>query len=69
MEPKSTVADPYRIIPDSSPQGIAAARHIMIREAAYYRAKERGFAPGHELDDWLHAERQIDALLAAAGRV
>ncbi len=31
-----------------------------IREAAYRKAEERGFAPGHELDDWLEAEREVD---------
>lgn len=31
----------------------------MIAEAAYYRAKERGFAPGNETLDWLEAERDI----------
>lgn len=38
-------------------------REIMIGEAAYYRAASRGFEPGHELDDWLAAEAEIDALL------
>ena len=33
--------------------------HRQIAEAAYYRAAERGFAPGRELEDWLHAEAQI----------
>lgn len=31
----------------------------MIREAAYFRAMQRGFAPGHELEDWLAAEREV----------
>ncbi|SEN50063.1 DUF2934 domain-containing protein [Nitrosomonas marina] len=31
-----------------------------IREAAYYKALERGLAPGHELDDWLTAEKEIN---------
>jgi hypothetical protein len=31
----------------------------LIAEAAYYRAKERGFEPGHELDDWVEAESEI----------
>ncbi len=31
-----------------------------IADAAYYRAKDRGFEPGYELDDWLAAERQIE---------
>lgn len=34
----------------------------MIATAAYYRAEQRNFAPGHELDDWLEAERQIRTL-------
>lgn len=35
-------------------------RHAAIAEAAYLRSKNRGFAPGHELDDWLAAEAEID---------
>lgn len=31
----------------------------MIAAAAYIRAEKRGFAPGHELEDWLAAEREI----------
>jgi hypothetical protein len=30
-----------------------------IAEAAYYRAKQRGFAPGYELKDWIEAEADI----------
>jgi len=30
-----------------------------IAEAAYYRAKQRGFAPGYELSDWVEAESEI----------
>jgi hypothetical protein len=36
------------------------ARRLLIREAAYCKAEARGFAPGHELDDWLEAEREVD---------
>jgi Protein of unknown function (DUF2934) len=39
-------------------------RRAMIAEAAYYRAQQRGFEPGHECDDWLAAQDQIDAALA-----
>ena len=28
----------------------------MIAVAAYYLAEQRGFAPGNDLADWLHAE-------------
>jgi Protein of unknown function (DUF2934) len=40
------------------------AREAMIREAAYYRAESRGFAAGHEADDWAAAEREVDTRLA-----
>jgi hypothetical protein len=30
-----------------------------IAEAAYLRAKERGFEPGHELEDWVEAESEV----------
>jgi Protein of unknown function (DUF2934) len=39
-------------------------RRIMICEAAYYLAEHRGFEAGHEIEDWLVAESQIDAVLA-----
>jgi hypothetical protein len=32
-----------------------------IARRAYELAAQRGFAPGHELDDWLQAEREIEA--------
>jgi DUF2934 family protein len=30
-----------------------------IAIAAYFLAEQRNFSPGHELDDWLSAERQV----------
>jgi Protein of unknown function (DUF2934) len=36
----------------------------MIAERAYFRAEKRGFVPGHELEDWLAAEREIAMLRA-----
>lgn len=35
-------------------------REAMISEAAYYLAQARGFAPGHDLEDWLAAEAALD---------
>jgi hypothetical protein len=35
----------------------------MIATAAYYLAAARNFTPGHELDDWLEAERAVRAKL------
>jgi hypothetical protein len=28
--------------------------------AAYFRAERRGFAPGHEIEDWLAAEAELN---------
>ncbi len=44
-------------------------REQMIATEAYYRAERRGFAPGHELEDWLDAEYQTDERLMGEGRV
>jgi len=43
-----------------------ADRLRRIAEAAYRRAQGRNFAPGHDLEDWLEAEKEIDA--GAQGR-
>ena len=34
-------------------------RDARIAELAYYNAEQRGFAPGHDLDDWLAAEQEF----------
>jgi hypothetical protein len=31
----------------------------MIAAAAFQRAEKRGFAPGHEIEDWLEAEKEV----------
>ena len=36
----------------------ASDAQLRVKEAAYYKALERGFDPGHELDDWLAAEKE-----------
>jgi hypothetical protein len=41
-------------------------RYLLIAEAAYYRAERRGFAPGHELEDWLDAETEVGRMVAVA---
>lgn len=35
-------------------------RQHMVQEAAYYRYVQRGFVHGHDLDDWLAAEAELD---------
>ncbi len=42
---------------------IAEERRTHIAVAAYHKAEKRGFAPGAELQDWIEAEKEIDALL------
>ncbi|WP_242482311.1 DUF2934 domain-containing protein [Thiocystis violacea] len=37
----------------------------MIAIAAYYLAEHRGFAPGGADQDWLDAERTVDAMIAS----
>jgi hypothetical protein len=43
-------------------------RHASIAEAAYFRSQHRGFVPGHELEDWLAAEEEVDQRLIGEGR-
>ena len=42
-------------------QQATLSRHERIALAAYRRAEARGFAPGNEVEDWLGAEREVDA--------
>lgn len=66
----STKAAPRRAQPvqaDPTAQTAAVSddqRRGMIAEAAYFHAEQRGFAPGGEVEDWLAAEAEVDALLA-----
>lgn len=39
-------------------------RRAMIELAAYLRAEARQFEPGHEVEDWLAAEAEVDKRLA-----
>ena len=55
--PDPTPQDPTPQDPRSEDLG------TMIATAAYYLAAARNFSPGHELDDWLEAERAIHARL------
>ncbi len=41
----------------------AEEQHEMIAVAAYYLAEQRGFAGEGAMDDWIHAERQIDRMV------
>jgi len=64
--PKSRPAvKPQTVKPQSTFRGNAQAEvspeelRKLISEAAYFRAKQRGFAPGYELEDWIQAEAEV----------
>lgn len=40
--------------------GTKKGRFNLIAKTAYFKAESRGFIPGHELDDWLAAETEVD---------
>ncbi len=41
------------------PEADAPKVHDSIAELAYFKAEQRGFEPGHELEDWLAAETEL----------
>jgi hypothetical protein len=41
-------------------------REELVRLAAYFRAEQRGFAPGREWEDWLIAEAEVSVNVDAA---
>jgi hypothetical protein len=45
----------------------SSERYQLIAVAAYYLAERRGYQPGHELDDWLAAEREIEGAIGSSG--
>jgi hypothetical protein len=62
--------------PSSSTHGAAAKaphtpidRYASIAQAAYFRSQHRGFKPGHEMEDWLAAEEEVDQRLRGEGRI
>ena len=46
----------------------AETREVMTRIAAYSFYDRRGFVSGHELEDWLQAEVEVERQLAAVPR-
>lgn len=60
-QPKAAVSGKAEVpAPDKQPV-TPLERMRMIADAAYYRAQERGFVSGNPLEDWIEAERAIDA--------
>lgn len=59
---KKTVAKKKAVTTGSIRQITPDERRRMIAEAAYLRGASQGFL-SHEMDDWLTAEAEVDALL------
>ena len=65
---ESTLIDaskPNSILKSSATPIAPETRRLMVAEAAYYIAENRGFESGREAEDWLLAEKQIETVLAA----
>lgn len=45
----------------SQPSSLEEERRRLIEEKAYYIAERRGFQGDRVMDDWLQAEREVDA--------
>jgi Protein of unknown function (DUF2934) len=56
--------DPLRFVAPIPPP---KSREALIAEIAYFRAQSRGFEPGHEEEDWLAAEAEVDRRPSGAG--
>ena len=66
--PRRSTAAPKAAAQPGASKGITVsedARRAMIAQAAYLRAERRGFTGGDEVEDWLAAEAEVDALLRA----
>jgi hypothetical protein len=42
------------------------ARRQLVAAEAYFRAERRGFEAGHELEDWIAAEKLVESRLQQA---
>ena len=50
---------PSKGAPDKGAKLSPEEVYRLIQESAYFKAKERGFAPGHEVQDWIEAEAEV----------
>lgn len=55
----STLSDHEKVESDLATRSPVIPCEQRIAEAAYFRAEQRGFVPGNELDDWLDAEAEV----------
>jgi hypothetical protein len=62
LPPKPHNFFPLRFSPPAAAS--VTERRAMIELSAYLRAERRHFEPGHETEDWLAAETEVDHRLA-----
>jgi len=75
-KPESSKTAPQMTAPPTDVPEVSAApetamsdaekREVLVRIAAYSFYERRGYVCGHELEDWLQAEMEVDRQLAAA---
>ncbi|HYL88271.1 MAG TPA: DUF2934 domain-containing protein [Burkholderiales bacterium] len=55
------VKRPSKAAPDTPTGAKLSPEEVyrLIQESAYFKAKERGFAPGGEVQDWIEAEAEV----------
>ena len=73
--PRKSPSSPTRAADKTSAHTAAAQaphppldRYASIAQAAYFRSQHRGFKPGHEMEDWLAAEAEVDQRLRGESR-
>ena len=54
--------------PDTRVETSSEDTRRRIAEAAYFRAEQRNFEPGHELEDWVEAESEVMGRIDGADR-
>ena len=58
---KATNKNPFKSFnPQANNAALLLNRNTRIAEYAYYQSESRGFESGHEVEDWLEAERHFE---------
>jgi hypothetical protein len=68
LKSKPAQAVPSRPAATDVSEASDAAVRKEIARLAYQLSEKRGFAPGHETEDWLAAEAQVKARLGLTGK-
>jgi len=61
------LSDHYRALAEKEKELMfsSGSYHHQTEVAAYFNAEHRGFVAGHELDDWLEAERELQRKISS----